>query len=129
MKDADRGPLDALFDAAPPSLERCLRDVSEAWARARLDHRPLALGCACGAPVPHVTAADFELDLLDYVEARSVARGAGDLFGSLQRRGIPALLEQLALAPPSDAMEIVADLRRSIASFGRRGGQAKGAQT
>jgi hypothetical protein len=69
----------------------------------------------------HVSASDFELDLIDFVFAKHPPTSeAGRFLLSLERRDIEALISALARLdpPPEFASVITTDLSRSIRSFG-----------
>jgi hypothetical protein len=119
------GTLQSLFDrrAAPP-LAQQLADIAALWERARGRHVTALFGCSCGAPAAHVSAADFELDLIEFILARYAAVSeAGTFLQGLERRDIAGLLAALVSLDPAPAFagEIAADLSRSIGSFAGRG--------
>jgi hypothetical protein len=84
------GTLQSLFEgrAAPPLAQR-LAEIAALWERARGRHVAALFGCSCGAPTAHVSAADFELDLIDFILARHAAASeAGTFLQGLERRDI-----------------------------------------
>jgi hypothetical protein len=122
MIDPQHGTLQSLFDSAP-ALERQLAEVEATWNRARSRHYSASFGCACGAPMAHVSAADFELDLMDFIVAKyAVVSDAGRFLLGLERWDIQGLLSALASLDPAPdfARDIATDLSRSIKSFGGR---------
>src|SRR5215207_7297430 len=119
--------LQSLFDGrATPPLVQQLADIVALWDRARGRHVAALFGCSCGAPTAHVSAADFELDLIDFIIAKYAAASEASTFlQGLERRDIAGLLAALASLDPAPAFagDIAADLSRSIGSFaggGRR---------
>ena len=119
------GTLQSLFDgSAAPPLAQQLADIAAIWERARGRHVAALFGCSCGAPTAHVSAADFEFDLIDFINARYAAVSeAGIFLQALERRDIAGLLAALVSLDPAPAFagEIAADLSRSIGSFVGRG--------
>ena len=124
MNELEQGTLQSLFDRGAPALGRQLADTAAMWQDARSRHIPALFGCSCGTPMAHVSASDFELDLIDFVFAKHAATSeAGRFLLSLERRDIEALISALASLDPAPdfASVIAADLSRSIRSFsGRR---------
>ncbi len=114
-------PLDRLFAEQPavPDATRRATAVAALWQRAAMGHAVLGGGCACGLPAMHVSVADFELDLLDYLRARwasdpaavalidGAAGRIGDLVAALAG-GAPGLARPAAMLD---------DLETAIRSF------------
>ena len=97
-----------------------LHRLGELWERARTRHLPITFGCTCGMPIGHVSAADFELDLLDFLEAHHGLSAMGAvIFSCIGGRTVASLLAILAghSQHPELVRPIIADLVRSIESF------------
>lgn len=118
----------ALFENhSPAPLQAEIAELRRLWEQARRCHVSLPIGCACGAPVAHITPGDFERDLIDYLAARHARSSEAKLIlahsaevGSLVE--LMSALESGAV-PGEFAASIIADLRRSLRSFASGGRQ------
>lgn len=126
-------PMDRLFAEQPamPEATRRATAVAALWKRAAMGHTVLAGGCACGLPAMHVSVADFELDLLDYLRARWAADasavalidGASGRVGSL----VDALARDASgFAHPAAMLD---DLETAIRSFAPEAGLDRAQRT
>jgi hypothetical protein len=96
-----------------------LRDT---WEKVRGISASALRGCGCGMQTPHVSAADFELDLIEYLadRFRHEPRICSVLSDALQSpRPLSTALGRLAALEidPAIRRQFVEDAQRSIASF------------
>jgi hypothetical protein len=92
------------------------------WEKVRGIGATAMRGCGCGMPTPHVSAADFELDLLEFLtdcykhepSLHRILKGAAHSPTTLS-----AVLSALAVAEidPGLRHKFADDIQRSIASF------------
>lgn len=96
-----------------------IEEVKSLWHQARRRHVPVMLGCACGAMGGHVSAADFEMDLIAFLEHRYPTLVGGDAGGpeSEVPRSLIDVLDRLATSDDGLGQSLLDDVKRSLASF------------
>lgn len=102
--------------------------LAQRWHNLRRRHVAVAFGCACGAPVGHISLADLEGDILAYLRHRYPPghdSGVDAMFPpgwADEHGGLVKLLQRLAapVCGTSAAMaQLAVDLERGIASCER----------
>lgn len=106
------------------------RDLASLWSRISRQHLTAGQGCACGFGGMMLQAADFELDIVEFVinDARKAGLSGVEIFiDKVARRGpdkysLPALLDAIAadspLQPAGDALDFaLGRLRTTLTSI------------
>lgn len=109
------------LDAGDPPVTD-VEAVRRMWQELRTVHVSSIMGCGCGMALAHVSAADFELDLLAFLADRY--KQEPYLVSLLQREDNPKANLSAALAflstgnvEPALCRRILTDITKSITSF------------
>ena len=79
------------------------------WTRLAQGHVLLGGNCSCGFAADNLQVADFEQQILDFLNGRYPAAGKS---GSIH-----ALLREIATEPKGDSLALLTDLGRTLESF------------
>lgn len=120
---------------ASAALPDVAADLARRWQDLARRHVTVTFGCACGAPVGHVSLADLEGDILAYLRHRyspGLDAGLDSVFpavasGPIRLLGVLRSVASSRCDPSRPVVELVTDIQRSIAScelsaMGRRRG-------
>ena len=78
------------------------------WTRLAQGHVVFGAGCSCGVGIANLRLADFEPQILDYLESRYAIGGVS---------GVADLLRSIAKGEGDKQLALLADLERSLDSF------------
>jgi hypothetical protein len=121
------------FDMAVEPMDRGgeARELAEMWSRVSRQHLTAGAGCSCGIGGLFLQAADFELDIVEFVinDARKEGRARLETFiDAVAGRGpdrysLMALFDAIgradhATTPPADDLQFALDrLRKTLSSM------------
>jgi len=106
-------------DVATSEVERRAKALGALWRRAETGHAVVAGSCACGLPAMHISVAEFELDLLDYLRAKWSAIPSAVRIIDEGCGRISTIISELAHDVRDDLLSatMLDDLEKAIRSF------------